>query len=458
MINSSLADILDAIKPKPWFSQLFTAQQKVFKAPGRFKVVTTSRRAGKTILLTTLAAEALENSGPDEVTLYIARTRSAAKELIWQKLKSLSTTHKLNWVFHEGTLRIETPAGGVLLVRGAEGSDPQEEREKIRGLKLRRALLDEPATYSGTLKILLRDVIEPAIGDLNGDIIITGTPGLVQAGSWYEISSGKIPKWKKFHWTIKDNPYFRNSESYLATVLVENHWTEDHPTYQREYLGRWSTDDSVTVYKFNRDRNTVTNLPDYNQDTWIHTIGVDFGMVDASAWSVLASPPHQNITYVIEAFKRTNLLPEQAAEVTQKLVKKYNPITVVGDAGGLGKPYVEAYNRRFGGRMLAANKTEKRAHIELLNGDLQAGRFLLLMPDAESLAEEMEQLPWADESRTKEHPAYPNHCVDSANYSWRHHRAYLATPAPKPAPRITPDSPEFWDNEIAKLNKPWYEV
>jgi len=230
-----LSQLVAALRPSPWVADLFPEQRAVVRDKSRFKAVTTSRRGGKTILLCALAAEALEASGPDEVTLYIAKTRSAARELIWGKLKALASTYSLPWTFNESTLRVETPRGGVLLVRAAEGSDPEDEREKLRGLKLRRALLDEPATYSGTLKVLLRDVIDPALGDLGGDVIISGTPGLVMAGTWFEISKGRISKWKTFHWTIRNNPFFKDAESYLASVLKDNGWTPDHPTYQREY-------------------------------------------------------------------------------------------------------------------------------------------------------------------------------------------------------------------------------
>lgn len=454
-----LVTLLAVLKPSPWLRDLFEAQRKVAKSKARYKSVTTSRRGGKTILLCALAAEALEASGPDEATVYLARTRGAAKELLWAKLKAIASAHSLPWTFHESELRVETLKGGVLLVRGAEGSDPEEEREKLRGLKLRRALLDEPATYSGTLKILLRDVIEPAIGDLRGDIIVTGTPGLTQAGSWYEISTGKLSKWECHHWTIRDNPFFPDAETYLGNVLTENGWTEDHPTYQREYQGVWSVDESVGVYRFAASRNGIDALPSgYGQD-WTHTIGVDFGMVDDCAWAVLASPPHSQDVFVVKAFKRPNLLPEQAALVTQELVQQYRPVVLVGDAGGLGKPYVEAFNRRFGGRMVAAQKSEKLAHIALMNGDFQAGRLKVVMPECEALVEELQTLPWANDNKDKEHPSYANHLCDAALYAARHHRAYLHEPVKvAPSTRMDPDSPEWLEKELSQMNRKWWDA
>lgn len=198
--------------------------------------MTTSRRSGKTVLDTALAADSLEDSGHDEYTLYLARNRGVAKELFWPKIKGLHRQYNLPWHINETELRITTPRGGALLVKGAEGGDPEEEMEKLRGLKLRRVLCDEPSTYAHTLRKLLKDVIEPGLGDLRGDCIVNGTPGIVCSGAWHEISTGILPpgdkrppsalgKWTRWHWDIRQNPFFKESELYLQEVLAENGWT-----------------------------------------------------------------------------------------------------------------------------------------------------------------------------------------------------------------------------------------
>jgi hypothetical protein len=446
-----LAQLIEAIRPSPWVADLFDKQRDVLRSKARFKSVTTSRRGGKTIMLTALAADSLDASGFDEVTLYIARTRIGAKELIWSKLKGLARRYQLPWSFHESELRIETPAGGVLLVRGAEGADPEEEREKIRGLKVRRALLDEPDTYAGTMRVLLREVIEPALGDLRGDVIIAGTPGDVPAGAWFEISEAKIAKWTRFHWTIRDNPHFKDSAEYLTQVLADNHWSEDHPTYQREYLGKWSQDDSKQVYRYVQSYD-VDAVPGYVAGEWVHTIGVDFGQTDSCAWVVLASHPHRSETYVVDVHKKAGLTPEQAADITRGYVTKYNPHVLVGDGGNLGgNIYIDAYNQRHyqGVAMVAATKSEKRAYIELLNGDLRATRLRFLKPQCEPLTDELLTLPWSDETRTHPHASYDDHAADAFLYSWRHHTAYLHSAPTKNTPTVhlTPDDDKYVERE-----------
>jgi len=182
-------------------------------------------------------------------------------------------------------------------------------------------------------------------------------------------------------------------------------------------------------------------------------------MVNSTAWTVCASHPHATDTYVVRSFKLPNLLPEQAAEKTHELVEALKPYVLVGDGGGLGKPYITAYNRRYQTNMVAANKTEKMAHIRLINGDFQAGRLKLLLPDSETLADELQQLPWADETKDREHPAYDNDACDSLLYAWRHHRAYLHEPPPtKQLPKVLqPDDPEWIAMEKRQLTKRWWE-
>jgi hypothetical protein len=453
-----LSLLIESAKLPPWLAELHPMQKQVALSKARWRAITCARRAGKTVLDTALAADSLHASGHDETTLYLARNRSVAKELFWPKIRGLVKRHNLPWALNEAELRVTTPAGGVLLVKGAEGGDPEEEREKLRGLKMRRVICDEPATYSATLGKLLKDVIEPGLGDLRGDCIVNGTPGIVCSGTWHEISTGVLPvgdkrpkisleKWARWHWDIRRNPFFKDSEQYLQEVLAENGWTEENPTFQREYLGMWVVDESAQVYRYVDTRNAVTSVPGYNResDDWAHTIGADFGVNDACAWTVLASHRHSKEVYVVESVHHRGKLPEEAAGITRELVERYHPHRLVGDAGGLGKPYVEEFNRRFpaGIRMVAAEKTEKRANIELINGDLGSGRLKLLMPACTDLAEQMKTLPWANDEREYEHQGYSNDLCDSCLYGWRAHRAYLnEAPAP-PKPRLTPDSDEW---------------
>ena len=451
-------------------AQLFDKQRAVFDSRARWRAVLCSRRAGKTVLDSALCVDAALCSRFDEATVYFAAERSTAQRLIWPKLtahvRQLGlTADPISWQINNADLHITTRAGAHIFVSGARGADHERTMDKIRGLKLRRVVLDEPATFGDVIERMFRDVLEPGLGDLRGDAIVTGTPGIVCAGWWHDVSTGaeKRAKWERHAWTVRENPHFRDPDGWLRETLADNGWAEDHPTYQREYLGRWFADDSDRVYRFVDERNGVDALPADYGEHWVHVLGVDFGTrADACAWAVIAAHPHRRESVTVEAFKRHGLQPDEAADVTRGLIERYRPDATAADSGGLGAPYVEEVRRRFGVQLTPAEKLGKRAHIELLNGELRAGTHALKKSACQDLREEIVLLPWASEAREREHPGYANDCADAWLYAYTRLRAYQhERPAPpKPTARRA-DDPEEIEAESARYlereSRPWWD-
>lgn len=491
MDPARLALLVRSVQVQPWVAQLCDVQRAVALSPARWKAVTTSRRGGKTVELVAECADKLMRCRRGEVVLYVAKTRDTAKELAWDKFSALSEQFKLPWVFKVGDLRIETPEGGALLLRGAEGSDAEKERQKMRGLKVRHCAIDEAQAIAGTLRRLLRETIEPALGDLRGSCTVAGTPGEVMGGGWYNIShdhEGCEEKWTRFEWTVRENTFFRDAEEYLAAALRENGWTVETPTYRREYEGKWCADPSVQVYRYLAARNDVIGfIPGYDL-SWPHSLGVDFGQDDACAWTLHTNRPGTREVYGVLSFKLRGLSPAECGAITGWLVEKTTPDVLVGDGGNLGgNVYIDAINERLSEvtrqRMESAQKTEKRAYIDFLNGDLTSGRLRFLKgrvpwvgddaPEAirdaakygcEPLCDELETLPWANEARLKEHGGHANHCCDSNLYSWRHFSTYLDEARPAEREPV-PGEPAYdaWlmdqDAQQARLEHetPWWE-
>lgn len=397
------------------------------------------RRAGKTELDARVIAIALEMCGVDEWVIYAARTRGLAKDLIWARLAALNERHKFGWrmLEHEGF--IETPRGGKFRVFGF---DKLPELEKTRGYKLRCAVFDEPATYADRLEQLLRECVGPALADLRGWLLINGTPGAVCAGWWHDVSTGAVPRYKNTRWTVLDNTHFpRDAREMLAEERAENKWDEENATYQIEWMARWINDPTKQVYKYVADRNLISSLPDgYAErgEGWTFTLGVDFGYSpDPCAWVVLGSPRNSQTIYVVHDEQALELLPDEAAEVTKRLVERFDPASVVGDPAAA--EYLAEWNRRHAAQskawMLPADKLGKNDAIEVVNGELRSSRWLVYGPGAPNWAREAQHLPWKNERREEEHPSYPNHSLDAGLYASRKHRSYLhEVPKPPPTP------------------------
>lgn len=469
--DARLALLMASLAGPPWIGELFGRQRRVLRSGARRKAIRCSRRAGKTVTAASALAEALEEADFDEAVVYAARTRGIAKRLIWAKLRKIQREHRPAWVVSETELTVTNERGGFILVVGL---DKPAEIEKLRGLKMRRFIGDEPATYSSLLEDLYDEILEPACADLDGDVWLMGTPGPILSGFWHDVSRDRRAdeepaEWELHHWTMFDNPHMKDPVGFLERVMKRKGWSKDNPTVLREYYGLWVSDEDAQVYRYLSTRNDVASVPGYNLETrsqWAHAIGVDFGMTDSCAWVVIASHKSSQDVYALRVFKRTDLRTEQAADVTRSLVNEFDPFVLVGDGGGLGKPYVAEYNaRHFAGiKMLSADKTEKRAHIELMNSDIRVGRFKLLMPECKELAQEWTDLPWANDKREREHPAYPNHASDAALYAWRHHRAFMHRPPEKPKAKARPDSDEYIEREEREFarqktkSEDWWEA
>lgn len=414
--------------------ELTAVQRRVAMSTSRHVACLCGRRAGKTSLMARIIALIAIDAGNDEMIVYSALTKSQAKDLIWTKLTELNQRHKLGWKMraHEGSFT--TPAGATFRMIGI--SD-RAEVEKVRGMKLRAFFIDEPAMYSKHLEQLYKEVISQALADLAGRLYCCGTPGPVPSGWWWQCSTGQLRGWDCFKWTVRENTAFERFHE-VETVLQEERdqkgWSEDSAQYQIEWLGEWKLNSEQLVYAYDPNKNTAKVVPATFEYV---TMGIDYGCSpDPCAWVILGSNPNSRDVYVLHSQARTGLLPDDAAVITAALIERFGVQRVVGDGGGLGKPYVEAFNRGYahisGRHVEVADKTGLLGSIELLNGEIRSGR-LLLTPDAATLAAEMVKLPWKDEKRQEPHPGYANHECDALRYCQRIHP--ISRP---PAPRETP--------------------
>jgi len=394
-----------------------------------------------------MVALELEAAGEDEYVVFGARTLGIARDLVWRRLVRINDRYMLGWRVQEARHEITTRRGAEFRLFGVDDS---VSIEKVRGKKYRLVICDEASTYQEHIEKLIRDCFAPGTKDFDppGRIVIAGTPGYVCAGFWHDISwlrpedattqhqRALASAFKRFAWTLDDNPHIPNVEAALREERETWGLTDDDPVYLREYRGQWISDGSSLVYAYDPTRNAVHDLPEpFDADTWLTTVAADIGYTDDFAVVVVGSPKHSRTTYVLHAFKQSGLLVGAQAELIHRARQQYRPTRTVIDAGGQGKLVLEEFNARYGaaagGRALPAEKGSKVEAIGMLNSDLRSGALQVLMPDAEPVASEMMHLPWASAARDKEHPAFPNHVVDATLYGWRAHRGFMQPAAPK---------------------------
>ena len=435
---------------------LFDKQRAAVLSTSKRIAAHPGRRGGKSAAIPPAAFAAALWAGRINPVIIGAEHREKAVALHWGNCQALIQDLGLTgWRSDSAKAQITTPYGGIIQFWGMK-----DKRSSIllRGYQPYEAHFDEVASYAHLLEGMVDDDIGPALGDVRhlprgGRLFLWGTPSHTRVGYWFEACCGIRREWEVHHWDVRDNPHYHDPDGFLRETLERHGWDETHPTYQREYLGRFVDDAAALVYRFDRLRNVAPLPDDYDPERWIHVIGVDFGMVDECAWVVIASHPHSRDTWVVHVEKAADLLTDAAADRTAELVERYRPDAVVGDAGGLGKPYVEQIRRRHGIPMEPAEKAEKLAHIRLINADLGTGRLRMAEMACQALIEEISSLPW-NESRTREDPRYPNHACDALLYAWRRHTAFSNQRPPEPDSRLSdPSSPEAIAREYARYQR-----
>lgn len=459
--------------------------QEAFLADeSRVRVLICGRRTGKTVGLIVEAIRTMlaYTHEPDVYVIYITKTAKNAKKQFWKPLKRMlrDSGHKFKSNEQDLVLELDAGGGGLLIA----GADDKEQIEKYRGWAFALAIVDECGVYpSGLLETLIDEVLEPATADVGGRIVLAGTPGPTLKGTWYDYSGPAANGPHVHRGTLLDNPHMRRDlppeerrdalVAWLADMRETKGWSEDHPTYVREWLGRWAQDDNVLVFPIKaandfpeKDEQGEWRLPNgpfglpSHTDTgvrlpiadWRVVIGVDVGYTQSNAYSVVATHPALTRSFILRTFKRTEqLIPEMSREL-RKLREDYaihwggeaRLPTVVIDAGGMGKIHAATLSRKLGVPVKAADKREKGSSIATTRDEVMSRVILLLRRDqwgedpCEALVDEWHVLCWNDD-RDGIADDQEDHATDATLYALRELRNYTRKEPPRGPKKGTPE-------------------
>ena len=297
-------------------------------------------------------------------------------------------------------------------------------------------------SFRGYLKYFIESILMSRLRDQAGTLILTGTPGPVPSGFFYDVYHNQN-SWSKFHWTCFDNPHMRNLEQVLAEERAAAGITEEDPSYQREVYGRWVQDTNSLVFQFNSAINITTTIPDKLE----YIFGVDFGYKDSDAISVIGY--NSTNVYLVEEMIVAKQSISDLAEQIKLFQDRYKPTKIVYDGGALGLKIGVELQQRHGLHMVPAEKDRKIEFIELLNDDLRSGRFKAL-PNSR-FQEDCALVLWDKESsggKRRISDSYHSDINDAVLYSWREAKHYLQMPASNEKPEIR--SLEQLNEQIAK--------
>ena len=368
---------------------------------------------------------------PGGCSFFAAKTAGTAKRILWQTLRELKHECKLDLKFDSSELTVTAGNGYTLWLLGLKD---QGEADKLRGAThgFVDGVIDEAATINDeVLRYAVLECALPALGENAGRLALTGTPGAVMSGFYYEQCVAR----PSYHWDARQNPKLRiPGERYLLDALAKHKaegWTWEHPTFQREYLGIWCEDRTALVYDFHPGRNLIYPGSEFPSGRTI--LGVDIGFDDGCGYTVSRSqPPFNPDVHILCSYeRREQKLPAIAAEI-DKLRRHFGVQYIFIDEGGIGKSVAETL-RGAGIPCRATPKGPKRPRIEVLRGGLSSGTIKLVRGMCDTLQGEMGIIIW-NEDRTDVDERYSNECTDSCIYSILSHRGFYEHLLEEPAP------------------------
>ena len=417
------------------------------------KVARCSRRAGKSTALTFYTRE-VALAGKEFHCIYITKTLSDAKDLFWRPFKRLiqecgDRVHVNN---QDHTIEF-LDTGSIVYVKGA---NDRGEIEKIRGRFFKLAMCDEAQAFPLYLKVLIDEILTPALLDVQGTLCLTGTPNASCSGVFYDADHAT--NWESHSWTwtqnhflikkiLENSPPNTTIQDIIHEALQDRGLQSNDAAALREFYGQWVKSDNLIVYKYDQEKQHYDDLP--AKRNWKYALGCDLGFDDHDAISIVGFDIEYRESYLVEEFKKNKMSISELAHHLNIFTAKYKPYYSIIDEGGLGKKINEELSTRFGLALDKADKTNKFDYVELMNSDLRKG-YIKIRKDSE-LAREMQTLTYDEREFEKqkrvEAQGLDNHLCDSFLYAWRYIYTY--------AWKEKPVEPEFGTKEYieAKIKK-----
>lgn len=434
--------------------------------------ILTSRGCGKTaVLAARLVRKATRKRSA--VCLFFGPTRDRAKELVWERLRSICERLQIKARFFEGSQTIVVAKTKSKII--VTGCEKNEHVEKFRGQSFDEVQVDETQLVRESIICNLIDsVIGPRLGDKDGCFVLAGTPGKRRVGRWFELTRADRGA-ESLHRPYRE----RESDDYQGWIGWSSHWwsyetaaphvtaiaklwakaqatkarerwTDTNPIWLREYRGIWAEDLTEHIYSAYSSECSwapemrrvgtvrIALLPDDILQTGrvLFGLGGDMGHSDPFALNVFAwSPldPLRRIFHVF-AFEKRKIYAQQIAQLLLGVdevaaLKVRKPTDPQGLIGAIGWPAVSAVDTAgsgsavlgelanvYGVTLAPAEKPGKFSMFEVVNGLFASKRLFLLRGSL--LEQEVCSLQWVEKhGQLFEPQGVANHHSDTMVYA-----------------------------------------
>lgn len=431
---------------------LTPGQRLIFNSEAPYRCVVAGRRWGKSYnWAVSLVDEGFKH--PKSVPIFITTSRQDAREILEPAMDLINETFSLGMRQNMATGDYYMPNGSRIALRGA---GTMREINKIRGKKYPCAIIDEGQNFGPDLTYLIDEAIEPAVADYHGWIGISGTPAPAPMGPFWEIAEGKYAKsWEHFHGTFLDNPTLPDPEGFIKRVMTRRGWTEEHPSYLREYMGLWVRDANAQAFKIEPHRDVVDTFPGDTSSDWDFVMGIDVGYSDPFAFVVVAQSQMLGQAFVVDSYEESELTTMEALVIAERFCRDW-PITRIAlDTGGAGKLVAEDWKKMSTLPIEAAKKTHKASQISVINGDLQAGKLKVCRDRNLKLINDAMIVEWDPDKAARGSWEYRRGSMDHLLDAWQYayNMTFHHTFDPAYETNVKVNSPEYFNQQEDRMEK-----
>lgn len=424
----------------------FPEQDRFVTDTNRYIAALCTRRAGKTTALALRFIRTMKEY-PGCMCRYIALTRDSAKDIMWGVLHEVSERFELDAHFTESNLTMTLQNGSKLRLFGA---DMKNFINRLKGAKSPGVAIDEAQDFGTHITQLVDDVLTPTLADFpNSWIALTGTPGPIPAGLFFDITEKENAGYSVHKWSLYQNPYMPDPKKFVEDLRRKKAWDENHPTFLREYRGIWTLDQEALFIRYNEKINHYDSLPNGKYE---YILGVDLGIRDADALALLAWSDRSPVIYLVEEKITTGQDITALTEQINGFLKRYEISKIIVDEGALGKKIAEEIRRRKGIPVQPADKARKIENAAFLNDWLRQGHFKARRDSRFAKDSRLIQIDYdkSTSDRLILKKGYHSDIIDSVLYAFKESPAFAYEPPPARPKHGTPEWAKEEETEMER--------
>lgn len=384
---------------------LYDKQQEVFLQNARRIICICSRRVGKSELAARLLLkDALQ---PNHHAIYFALKFDAAIRQCFVIVEKLA--EQLGLPVTESS----KADGHISFANGSDitfrGNSNKAEADKNLGFKFSLAILDEIQNQCQP-SYLVDTVLGPALKDYDGQLVLLGTPPRIPH-TYAEKVWKEYQGWKKYSWTMRDNPFIKGVDEYIKNLCAEKGCSESAPFIQREYEAIWAWDEEAAVFNnpllYEGDNEFVINEIKEGRFKADYVYGgVDFGFSDYNAIVTFAWDKSRKIGYVLNNYKFnkatvTEIVEKMKwslAEAQEVLIaSKTDPHNIMYYGDNSDKSIIFELQNNYSFPIQCAYKHSKMEALSVLS---ELSRRFIYTPKNSPLADEFDMLVYKRDPET----------------------------------------------------------